>query len=607
MGKIKLLEQSVIDRIAAGEVVVNATSAVKELIENSIDAGSSRIVVETSAGGKKLIRVIDDGCGIAPEDLEFAFMRSATSKLAGDPDAIETLGFRGEALASIATVSKITITSRADGNETGVRATFEGGRETSREAVAFNVGTTIEVRDLFYNTPARLRHLKKDSIETASIVDMTAALALASPEVSFSLLCDARREFSTDGDGEFGRACTVVYSRKFVDDCIAVDFNDAPLTLTGFVSSPARIASNARRLLIVNGRYASCDAITRAIDSAYEEICGKRGASFALRLNVPFKYVDVNIHPAKLSVRFANESLISMLCKQAIKRALAESFVVEEKLSLSSPFAAPKNVKQIVFEETAPYFPSAPERKLNETTGEGRAGEESAPPAQGQAAQGGDFKPIFKSSARDKVEISRTHIDKSLFEAFPNMKYVGMAFGLYAMFEYADNIYVIDTHAAHERVLYDQYLADFRQGEVARQPLLVALTKEVGPMQRDAMLEDRDTLDSLGFSVYELGENLLGFDSLPAYFTMSEASDALDDLIEAVAQQTALDSRERSETLIKRACHNAVRGAENISEAQARALVEDLSLTEMPFTCPHGRPTISRIGEARFMKAFERI
>ena len=601
MGIIKVLDRDTIDKIAAGEVVVNAASAIKELAENSIDAGSTKITVETAGGGKTLIRVTDNGCGIHRDDIKAAFMRSATSKITNSLDSVETLGFRGEALASITAVSKINLITRTADDELAVKSAVTGGEIVSETRIVHQKGTVIEIRDLFYNFPARQKHLKKDSAETAEIIETVSMLALSDTSISFRLICDSKEIFLTDGKGDFRKTAAVVLGRKFAEGMIQTDIDEDPLFVRGIISSPSYISGTAQRIIILNGRYVKSSEISRAADSAYEEICGKRGASFLLYITLPYNYVDVNVHPAKLQIRLMNESLILMLIKQGIKKTISQTFLLKEDTILpESSFSGQEIKDRMVFSEANDYV------YRKEKPGSDQFRSISGSSDSRSPAHENDVTAEFAESSEqaEKVFI----MDKSVIGMIAAMKYIGNAFGLYAMLEAENEVFVIDTHAAHERVLYEKYLDEYTKRGIAKQALLVPIIKQLSPLNCRKVLENAELLDSLGFEADDIGDNSAAFRSVPVLLASENISNAVDSVIaELLSAQNTEDISARSETLIKRACHNAVRGREDISETALRHLISELKDTQMPYTCPHGRPVIAKISERNFMKAFERI
>ncbi len=602
MNKIKLLPQKIIDEIAAGEVVVNPASVLKELIENSIDAGSKNIIIKTENGGKTLILVSDDGDGIHREDIAFAFLRNATSKINDNVEAIETLGFRGEALASIAYVSRITLITKSIDEEIGTKAEIIENKINYLSDIASKTGTEIQVQDLFYNIPARYKHLKKNSIETDNIIDVASKAAIAHPEISFQLICDEREKFYTDGSDDLEKCILAIYGKEILRGLISIEFDDDPLFVVGMISSPNYVRErNHVRLLILNGRYVESKALNQAIDSVYQEHYGKKSGDYILFVRLPYHMVDVNIHPAKLNVKLMNESLIMMLIKQGIKDALKQSFVLK-------PAELPKKhaydfqdikSEKLVFESVEPYVPFKNESSISDHSIINNLKQNE------EAKSDTDKNETLEKSLEFRKTLS---LNRDIFTHLAQMKYIGNVFGIYALIESGDEMYAIDTHAAHERVLYEKYLEAYNMRSIHSQTLLIPTIIDLGVSEHGILTNNIAMLQGIGFEIDDFGNNCIILRTLPYDFIETDINVLIEKLTDTVKSfKTGEDISERSEKLIKTACHNAVRGREAISEKETRSLLESLSQCEMPFTCPHGRPVIGKLSIQYFMKAFERI
>ncbi len=612
MNIIKLLPKETIDKIAAGEVVVNGASVLKELLENSIDALSKNIIVEIKNGGKTLIKVTDDGTGIYKDDIPNAILRNATSKIDKEIDAISTLGFRGEALASISYVSKMTLLTKTAEEEFGTQTMIESNEIISSEPVTANKGTVIEVRDLFFNIPARFKHLRKDSIETAEIIDVAQEIALSHTDISFKLICDGKEVIYTDGSGSAEKNIISLLGRNFYNRMIPIHIDDEPLFVDGYLSSVNMIEEKSScRMVFLNGRAIRCDAVNQAVDSVYRELCGKTGADFILYIRLPYTMIDVNIHPAKLTVKLMNESLISMLIKQGIRDALKEQFVLKpnNKYSFTEPG---KSIEAMVYEDANSYI-SPSQKMLLETEPQvyGYSSIEnhtitnnSTEFDESSALKTADLS--FQISSASETVFPT--VKKEIFLQLSNMKFVGNAFGLYAMIECGDDLYAIDTHAAHERVLYEKYLQDFYAKSIGIQSLMIPVLIPMSVKAYFQTIDNKDLLYGLGFEIDDFGDNTIAIRSVPHYLSNHETSILFLKIMEQISVfGNSDDINKRSEKLIKAACHNAVRGSENISEQETKSLLKDLYHTQMPFTCPHGRPILGKLKMSFFMKAFERI
>ncbi|MFZ7134506.1 MAG: DNA mismatch repair endonuclease MutL [Eubacteriales bacterium] len=602
MNRIKLLPQKIIDEIAAGEVVVNPASVLKELIENSIDAGSKNIIIKIENGGKTLIAVSDDGDGIHREDISFAFLRNATSKIDDSVDAIETLGFRGEALASIAYVSKITLVTKSTDEEVGTKAEITENKINFLSDVASKTGTDIHVRDLFYNIPARYKHLKKNSIETENVIDVTSKAAIAHPEISFQLICDGYEKLFTDGSNDLEKSILAIYGKEVLKGLILIEFDDDPLFVTGLISSPNYVRErNHIRLLILNGRYVESKSLNHAIDSVYQEHYGKKSGDYILFIRLPYHMVDVNIHPAKLNVKLMNESLIMMLIKQGIKDSLKQSFVLKNTEVSKKNIYDFQDIKseKLVFESVEPYVPFK-----NESSTSDHSIIKNLELSEEAKSDNDEYETVEKS-----LEFRKTlSLNRDIFAHLAQMKYIGNVFGIYALIESGDEMYAIDTHAAHERVLYEKYLEAYNKRSIHSQTLLIPKIIDFGISEHAILLENVSTLQQIGLEIEDFGNNSIILRTIPYDFYEMNTELLIDRLIDTARSfRQNEDISDRSEKLIKAACHNAVRGKEIISENETRDLLKNLSQCEMPFACPHGRPVIGRLSIQYFMKVFERI
>ncbi|MBR6800564.1 MAG: DNA mismatch repair endonuclease MutL [Eubacteriaceae bacterium] len=631
MARIKLLSKDTIDRIAAGEVVTSPTSALKEILENSIDAGSENIIIQTRGGGKKFIIVSDDGHGIDEEDIPLAFTRNATSKITDDIDSINTLGFRGEALASIAFVSNVIITTRSEDSSVGYRCEIVGGEIVDKRTTSCNIGTTIEIWDLFYNTPARLKYLKNDKKETSDIVELVSSIALSHPEISFRLLCDGKEMFFTDGSDDILRCAKSIYGKESTEGLIPVEFEDVPLYVYGYISSASFTDERGRlRRIFINGRLVKSTEISSVVDSLYMELYSKSRPNFILYVNLPPRMTDVNIHPAKTEVKLLNSSLICMLIKDGLRKALSDSFVVNNSAPAvrEKLHEAPKYEKE-VFEALKPYIfknePNVSEEKSAAPVEEYRISEPVAEMYEETyvaEAENEDISisqehhelpineevpsSVMEFTDKDEGILSAEVINHEFFEKLSNMKFVGNAFSQYAMLEDGQYLYAVDVHAAHERVLYERFLSAFRSQKVSVQPLMIPKIISLTPKDHIMITQNVDILSSIGFEIEDFGGNDIALRSIPAEFS----GDDINELFKRIVDEMAVSPRDvlaRNERLIRAACHNAVRGESDISEREVRALLKDLSKAEHPYTCPHGRSVVGKLSIKYFMKAFNRI
>jgi DNA mismatch repair protein MutL len=530
VSRISLLPPEVADAIAAGEVVERPASVVKELVENALDAGARRVTVDVQGAGRTLIRVADDGAGIPPEELPLAFLRHATSKVRTREDlaAIASLGFRGEALASIAAVADVECRSR------GARIRLRGGAVLEEGGAPEVPGTVIEVRDLFASTPARLKFLRSDAVEAAACVQAVAAYALLYPEVRFALTVGERRHFSTPGDGDPAAAAAAVLGPAVARELVALDAEG----VRGLVSQP-RLHRSSRDsiLLAVNRRPVTSRSLTFALEECYSGRLERgRHPVAVIDLAVALDEVDVNVHPAKREVRFRGEGAVFATLQRAVRAALQESRPYE----LRVPGAAPAPLR------LEPGAHAVTALLLSEPAGTAVA--ESAPlRALGQVGDG------------------------------------------YLVAESPEGVLLIDQHAAHERVLYNRFLARLRGGSGISQPLLIPLVVELDARQAAALADHRDALAAAGFAVEPFGPRQARVEASPAETPAARVAEALGETLTAYAEARGGDAVHAAAASL--ACHSAVRFGDELDATEQRRLLQELETAAESVTCPHGRPT----------------
>jgi DNA mismatch repair protein MutL len=592
MPAIRPLPDTLISQIAAGEVVERPASVLKELLENSLDAGAQEIEVSLSEGGVKLIRLADDGCGIAREDLPLALTRHATSKIASldDLEHVATMGFRGEALASIASVARVSLTSRT------VEAPHAHRIEAGSGAIApaaLSRGTVVEVADLYYNTPARRKFLKTEQTEFGHCVDVFQRLALSRPDVAMQLNHNARVSQRLPAGSLQGRVSALL-GEDFSRHARAVDDNAGPLNLRGFAALPAHArASRDAQFFYVNGRFVRDKLLAHAVRAAYEDILhGSRHPAFVLFLTLPPALVDVNVHPAKTEVRFRDSRGVHQFVFHALQRALApsvqtaeshgEDVAIEAALattaptpsrSAAQPYAAPwRQTELAVAQPLADYFdfvsqPRAPA---------------SAPPATG---------PTNEAAA----------------PAQPLGFAIAQLHGVYVLAQNTAGLVLVDMHAAHERILYEK-LKSVLAGRPVVQALLIPAVCALGAQEMAAAQEHADTLALLGFDVSEAGPNELLVRATPALLARSNVADLLRALLSELREFPASNVIEarRNELLATMACHGAVRANRSLSIPEMNALLRDMESCERADQCNHGRPTWVQLSMAELDRLFMR-
>ena len=562
--RITILPATVADGIAAGEVVDRPAAVVKELVENAIDAGASRIHVRIEAAGQGLIEVVDDGEGMAPVDLPLAFLRHATSKIRSLDDlrTIRTLGFRGEALASIAAVARVEAVSRpGDGGE-GYRVLLEGGSQIAAGPAGSPVGTRVSVSRLFFNTPARLKFLKQPATETAVIVRLVGELALAHPTVGIILDVGGRRALETSGTGDRRAAFAAVYDAPTAASMLAVDDG----IVAGLISPPAlHRASRGHVVILLNGRRIHHRNLAFAVEQAYLGLRQPDRYPLAvLDLRVDPAEVDVNVHPTKREVRFRNEGAIFGAVERACYRALRQSPIYELQSSAGGPL--------LELRETSPH-PNPPS----------------------QPEEGIESREVRWTEAEGREEGPR----------LPPLEYIGQLLRGYLVAEAPRAVVLIDQHAAHERVLFDRIVRRLEQRQPSSQLLLIPDVLDLTPGQIAAFEEHEAWLHTLGFEGERFGPHTIRIRAAPAEMPEGRVARVLELLLTDLLGERTPDRRLR-ETAALLACHSAVRFGDGMTPESARQLLSSLATTEEPISCPHGRPTTVILPDDQLRRLFKR-
>ena len=665
MAKIHMLSEDLIGRIAAGEVVERPAAAIKELVENSLDAGATRISVEIRDGGLTDILVTDNGSGIDTADLRLAFERHATSKIraVNDLDAISTLGFRGEALASIAAVSRVTLTTRTRETETAVRVRNEGGRMMETEEAAAAPGTRIRVQDLFYNAPVRRGFMKKTSAEAAAVNDLMVRMILSRPDVSFRFISDGKTVYQSPGDGKTISAMLTIYGAQAFRAMRQVQGHARGLIIDGYVG----IGDNARgnrnqEFFFINHRVMQSPVLSQALETACRErvMIGKFPVC-ALQISIPYEAVDVNVHPNKLEVRFRDEAAVSeavtTLVLEALKDRDALERPVEMTLEHSTPVqdhpSAPPPVlreneeKGKMFvraesnatvtdcerlpEEAAQAVPLSAETDKPEPVfrpvehsgiaipEESRSGIPVFPAAaSSQATETARIRdevkeniPLFgQDEGKDSVPLFRQDEGEQVSTILPAMtkplKIFGALFDTFILIEYEDHLLMVDQHAVHERLLFDRLMSE-HAGQNMSQGLLVPLVISVTHREQKLLEENRELLESVGMEIERFGENEAAVRSLPVVLGEAEGTGFIRDVIGALESGRAPAFEQKRSALLQTACKHAVKGGEKLTEDQLRSLVEEMIEKKVTPTCPHGRPLVVSISHNELDRKFKRI
>lgn len=635
---IRVLDKSIADKIAAGEVIDRPVSIIKELLENSLDAGADSITVEIRNGGKSYIRVTDNGCGIESDQVEIAFRRHATSKISSekDLDAIGTLGFRGEALASICAVSRVELITKTRDARTGQKAVVDGSQIIENTATGCPDGTTVTVRDLFYNVPARRKFMGSDSAETRRIVDMVSRISLAYVDVKITLINGNKTVFATRGNGNIYNNIIKIYGSDIGRGLLPVDGRQGDFIIRGFVSPPSESApSRNKQIFCVNGRVVSSKVLEKGLEDAYREklFAGRFPVAF-LFLSLPPEKLDVNVHPTKKEIRFDDDFEVEDFMRTNVSKALRvkESLPQIRSENLKNQVSTGEEQTVNLYEKTPATALYANDNGEKNTTTDGRIFEKNASGAAavqtpGSAAVTAPEVPVVKvreqgeqveiksllsemreerqdAEQRDR-EMTPKKPDRRYFD-FRELHYMGALFDTYIMACDDDDFYLIDQHAAHERVFYEKLLHQYNEREKLSQQLLLPVNMNVSAnitATEEVWLED---VRSMGYDIEFFGSNTYIVREIPAFMELREAEDFLADFFKELESRPDLTDRNVLEKIIMRSCKSAVKGGDVLMEAEIESLIKDLSACVNPFSCPHGRPTFIRMTRHEIEKLFKR-
>lgn len=586
MKRINLLDEDTSNKIAAGEVIEGPSSVVKELIENSIDANAKNITIEIIDGGTTLIKIIDDGDGIHKDDIEKAFLPHATSKIKDSQDIynIQTLGFRGEALPSISSVSKVNLKSKVSNEDFGQELIIEGGKILSNKECGVNKGTTIEVHNLFYNVPARKKFLKSISREASIITDIVNRIAIANSNISFKLLNGQKKSLNTYGNSKLSDTLRTIYGKNISESLIYFENADDTMTIYGYIGKE-EIARGSRnnQSIYVNGRYIKNKTITAAVENAFKSFSTvNKFPFFVLFIEIFPELVDVNIHPTKAEIKFADDrnmfSKIFHIVHDALKKEVFDTFEINnnEEDSITPSYSYEKK-EDIKF----------------------------------------DIKPLIKEE-RTYVDIPvdlKPAVNNNIIEAqiqrtakFPKIRIIGQFNKTYIIGEYDEELYLIDQHAAHEKILFEKYLKEIEDGNIVIQPLLVPSVIELTTEDYSYFEENIDIFKTAGFTLEEFGDNSLAIKEVP-YFLGKLDSKKL--FLSIIDNLKSLGSGKTTEVKYNKiatmACKAAVKANDLLSTMEMEKLIDDLRYINEPFHCPHGRPTIIKFTAYDLDKKFRRI
>lgn len=647
MGSIVLLDDLTINKIAAGEVIERPANVVKELIENSLDAGATSISVDIENGGITYIRITDNGKGIAPDDVEIAFERHATSKIRNASDLIKvsTMGFRGEALASIAAIAKVEMVTRTKDNELGTRIMVEGGKVVSLEECGAPIGTSITIKELFFNTPVRYKFLKKDFTEGGYIEDAVSRIALVNPNVSFKMTNNKKEIIRTSGNGDVPAVVYNIFGKDIAQNLIDVDYEYEGIKVTGVAGKPEIARSNrVNQLFYINGRYIKDKILSAATEEAYRTLIphGKYGFCI-LNIHMNPELVDVNVHPAKLEVRFSEEGKVFKAVNGALRTALLKQDITrdadvdEKKETTQEEVQMPQEPKQPSKGLFDIFRPKPVEKKNNVFTVDFKNKvEESKEEYVSNNKKNNNEQlvdELFTKNDEHDNDVANENVEynseneevvakpeekqSQIFEnisiveekaEIPEYKILGVAFSTYILLEMEDDVYIIDQHAAHERVLYEKIKENFYKGggkeaQMLLLPDIVELSKRDMHIVRDHI----DLFENAGFTLEEFGENTIKITGVPSICFEMDTKDLFMDILDGIDITNRTTKQDVEEKFIATvACKAAIKANMKLEEREIRGLLDQLLVLENPFTCPHGRPTAIRITKMEIEKKFGR-
>lgn len=656
MSKIHVLDNNLINKIAAGEVIERPASVVKELVENSIDAGASQITIEIKDGGINLIKITDNGRGIHEDELKTAFLRHATSKLSdfNDLENILTLGFRGEALSSIASVSQVEVITKTKDASSACRIELHGGSIINHGYTSGLDGTIFIMKNLFYNTPARRKFLKKPAVESGYVSDIINKIALGHPHISFKYINNGVPVIQTSGNNDIKTTIFHVYGKDIANKMLPLQESKNSFSLKGMVGKPELNRGNRNyENFFINGRYIKSTLVQNAVEDAFQgRLMGSKFPVFVIDMTVPASSVDVNVHPTKLEVRFANEDFIYDFVKKCIEDTLKKEVLIpnvkwdKEDFSSetkSAPYKSEKqqeleillieeseeSLKNIVIEE--PLVPLDEEKNifysaLPSSMSEANLLEVNSPAILPIEEESISSKSIMEM-AKDKLykpkedvvyEIAESSNTKPLEtpkeneavknKFFNSYKIVGQLFNTYWIIEEGKSMYLIDQHAAHERALYEELTAKLKGSEPISQRLLQPIAINANTKETQIIKDNLSLLEDFGFELEEFGENTFALRSVPFIFKSPVSPSFFMELIDMLSDKSIKSIYEtKLDKLASMSCKAAIKGNDKLSYVEAKALIEKVLKLENPFSCPHGRPTIIEMSKYEIEKKFKRI
>lgn len=629
MNEIKILDQNTIDKIAAGEVVERPASVAKELIENAIDSGANAITVEIKNGGIDFIRITDNGCGIPADQIRTAFLRHATSKLRtiSDLSSVSSLGFRGEALSSICAVSQVELITRDEDSVTGVRYVIHGGKEISFEEVGAPFGTTIIMRNLFFNTPARAKFLKSPTSEQNAITAYVEQLALSHPDISFKYIAGSGTRLYTSGNGSLKEAVYQIYGKETVRSLIPIEVTGENLRVSGFLGRAEAAKGNRNfEIYFVNGRYVRDKIISKAIEDGYQgNLMQHRYPFTVLNIETDRDKVDVNVHPAKLEVRFSRQQEIYDELSEIVRVNLLERQSVPEVLSESRGQRAenrgqipdksipePFEVRRRDAEQNAVSNPlEAKEREIVKDT--------VIEPLEDQKEKHINKSVSEQFEIKRREAVTRTHEivaekqvslfedDKFTAQRKQSYRIIGQVFDTYFLIESEDKLYIIDQHAAHEKVIYERLMKSLSGHKNISQLLMPSVVLSLSPREAEILNANMDSFEAFGFKIEEFGGREFRITEVPADLYDIDTHELFTEILADLDEPSAKEPKIIGERIALKSCKAAIKGNMRMSQLEIRALIDELFTLEDPYHCPHGRPVIISFSHYELDRKFKRI
>ncbi len=643
MAKIQLLDQKTIDNIAAGEVIERPASVVKELVENAVDAKANAVTVEIKDGGMTLIRVTDNGIGIPKDQVKTAFLRHATSKIRSVEDllSVSSLGFRGEALSSISAVAQVELVTKTAESFSGVSYKIYGGEEEAFDDIGAPDGTTFLVKNLFYNTPARRKFLKSATTEAGYVEQMMVHIALSHPEISFKFIHNNKNKIYTSGNGKVKDIIYHIYGRDVAGALIPLEAQNEDVKVTGFVAKPYVSRGNRNyESYFINGRYIKSSIIYKAIEEGYRTFTMKHRYPFVcLDFKIAQELLDVNVHPTKMEIRFRNGREIYELVVDAVRAALLQKDLVQDVLR-----ETPKKKELPKAKEVKKPEPFEVNRRKEEIQKVNRRKEEvQKVDQQGQGVQQQVEKPAHPVKKTPTVSEPSKNAKKSTYaglnyntqkkefpqyktdelssnqmtlredpvfsvQARPDRKILGQLFKTYWLIEYEDQLFIMDQHAAHEKVNYERLMKNFKEKEIYSQRLEPPMVVTVSMTEAEALTRYKDAFAGLGFTIESFGGNEYCIREVPANLYGIGERDLFMELLDAVSQENGtLDTEVIASKIATMACKMSIKGNQRVSLMEVEHLLDELMKLENPYQCPHGRPTIIKMSKYEIDKKFKRI